>query len=119
MGCCTSSAADVPNSSQQGGNNKPLALPPRIRGSAQRNSGSRGVDPSDAAVEIILRVKRANVYTQGVSDEIQTNYEAKVIHKTEEQSKSIRKFGACLKFVRLLFIFHSVCLHLSRPSSKL
>jgi hypothetical protein len=68
--------------------NQPATAPARRSGPKFSDDQSTG---ADARAEIILRVKRANVFTQGISDDIQATYQPKVIRKTEPQEKTIRK----------------------------
>jgi hypothetical protein len=63
-------------------------------------SRSRFLGASDLAVEVILRAKRANVFTEGANVHSLNDYRPKKILKTAEQIKLIRKF------IRLFLLLH-------------
>ena len=87
MGCCASSGSSVPLNS---GN---------VNSNANRQSRGAGAHKKEDKIELAFKVKRANIFTEGV-DLGRQAYVEKKIPKSSKQSKTICEYDVF--FIKLL-----------------
>lgn len=95
MGCCTSSAAASSNTAASGN-------------AATTTSATKNVAGKEDKIELAFKAKRANVFAEGMDDDLRRTYMPKKIAKNQKQAQTIRKISKFVLF-RFFYLLRAFC----------